>query len=203
MDDHRGRAEEELICRFRDGDAEAFESLYKDQTPVLTSRIVRRLPAHLARRVSVDDVLQETRIVAFERRRSFTGASLSDFRNWLSAIADNKANGALERHGAARRASTREVSRDGRLETGCFVSAGPSPSQQAIGTETRERIHEAMGRLSADYREIVHLVGVDRLSLTEAADRLGKSYDAVYKLHERALYRLTEMLARTNGGGRE
>ena len=72
-----------------------------------------------------------------------------------------------------------------------------------MAAETHGRIHAAMDRLSADYREIVQLVGVDRLSLAEAADRMGRSYDAVYKLHGRALYRLTEMLGQTNGDSRE
>ena len=56
MEVPRGRTEEGLICRFQDGDRDAFEALFSSHTPVLTSRILRGLPARLARRVSVEDV---------------------------------------------------------------------------------------------------------------------------------------------------
>ncbi len=203
MEVPRGRTEEGLICRFQDGDRDAFEALFSSHTPVLTSRILRGLPARLARRVSVEDVLQETRIVAFERHREFTGESPGDLRNWLCGIADNKINQAKERHGAARRATDREVSRNGRMETRHFVGVEASPSQNAMAAETRARIDQAMDRLSADYREILHLVSVERLALPEVARRMGRSYDAVYKLHGRALYRLTEMLDGMNEESRE
>ena len=49
-----------------------------------------------------------------------------------------------------------------------------------------------MARLPADYRHVLELIVVEKLSLTEAAARMERSYDAVRKLHGRALVQFTE-----------
>ena len=203
MEARNEQGEEGLIRRFQDGDAEAFEALFKRHTPVLISRIMDRLRAGLSRRFSIEDVLQEARIAAFECRRDFEGDNHGDLRKWLYGIADHKARGAMERHSAARRAAKREVSRDGRLETGQFAGAEPSPSQNAMASETQQLIAEAMGRLSPDHREVLRLVVEERLSLAEAADCMGRSYDAIQKLHGRALYRFSELFERMSENGHE
>ena len=60
-----------LIRRFRDGDEEAFRTLFDAQAGLLQARIHPRMAVALKRKVSVQDVLQEARIVAFERRQRF------------------------------------------------------------------------------------------------------------------------------------
>ena len=192
---------EDLVERFRKGDPEAFRVLCEAQTRLLRARIGRRLPTILRRRVSVSDVLQEALTVAFERRGDFEGDGTDAFRNWLLGIADMKARRAIQHHAAtARRAADREVSRDRRPDTGEFMSDRASPSQFAIGEEVREVAKEALAALPSDYQEVLRLVTNDGLSVQDVARSMGRSEEAVYKLHARALYQFTEVFKRRKGG---
>ena len=49
-------------------------------------------------------------------------------------------------------------------------------------------------RWDDDDREILRLVQVEHLTLIEAADRMGRSYEATKKLYARALARLRALL---------
>ena len=50
-----------------------------------------------------------------------------------------------------------------------------------------------------DDREILRLVRFERLSLREAAERMGRSYEATAKLHGRALLRFTDVYRTLRG----
>ena len=96
-----GCDEHTLIRGFRGGDEEAFRRLFERQEDRLRARIQRRLPAPVQRRISVSDVLQETRIIAFDRRAAFEDRGDGAFGNWVLGIADMRARKALRHAGAA------------------------------------------------------------------------------------------------------
>ena len=58
---------------------------------------------------------------------------------------------------------------------------------------------QAMERLSHDYNEVLYLTLFEHLSHEEIAERMGRSRDAVRKLHGRALIAFTEMFDRLRG----
>jgi RNA polymerase sigma factor (sigma-70 family) len=136
-------------------------------------------------------------VVAFRRRVHFEGRNRDAFHRWLFGIAQVNARHAVQHHGdRALRAFDREVSREYRPVTGQFVSEGASPSQVAMAGEVSDRMACALGQLSPDQREVMRLVHEERLSLREVAERLGRSYDAVKKMHGRALLRFTNSFNR-------
>jgi RNA polymerase sigma-70 factor (ECF subfamily) len=195
-------SDKELIRRFRAGDGEALRVLFERYEDVLQARIRRLLSPHLRRKISVSDVLQETRIVAYQRRKDFEPRGDDGFRNWLLGIAERKAKAATRRHGGtAKRAAAREVSRHLRPETGQFVGNAPSPSQVAMATELKELARRAMGTLPEDYREVLRLAREEQRPLREVAERMDRSRDAVKKLYGRALFRFTEIFDKLRGGG--
>jgi RNA polymerase sigma-70 factor (ECF subfamily) len=189
-----------LLRRFRDGDEEAFRTLLEQHAAGAQRYVGRWLPARLQRRVSVADVLQEARMVAFERRGSFEDRGGDSFRNWFLGIARRKVLEVVKRHDRAqRRSAQREVTRGLRPETAQFVADFPSPSEAAIASEARDTAARVLRQLPADYRDVLRLVREQSLGLKEAAARLGRSYEATRKLYGRALALFGREFARQRG----
>lgn len=177
-----------VIRRYLDGDEEAFRTLLEPQTPVLLARIGRRMAPLLRRRVSIQDVLQEAAIVAFERRASFAGRTREDFHRWIGAIVEHCIRSQVNHHaGTHKRALYNEVSRSGREATIQVLASTPSPSQQAIGSELEELARTALDDLPPDYREVLRLHREEGVTLREVGQRMGRSYEAAKKLHGRAM----------------
>ena len=182
-----------LVRAFREGDTDAFRTLFARLLPELRTRLTHKLPARFARRLSIADILQEASVVAFQRHRDFTGVTVDDLRKWLFGITELRVRKAVEQHGGTKKRRVDcEVSREGRIATADMTGHQPSPSQVAIGHELRDRAREALASLSTDYREVLRLVQDEGYDLTQVATRLGRSHEAVQKLHERALSRFTE-----------
>ena len=170
-----------LIERVRQGDEDAFRVLFE-------------------RKVSVDDVLQESRIVAFRLLPKFEEQGPDAVRRWLRTIARLEVRSAVGRHaGTAKRAVGREVTRAGRRTAADYAGDEPTPSQVAIAGELEEMIERALDALPPDHRTVLRLVLKHRCSLREAAERMGRSREATKKLHARALARFTTELRKLRG----
>jgi RNA polymerase sigma-70 factor (ECF subfamily) len=194
------RSDDALMRRARGGDESAFGALVERHVGALRARIAEHLPGALSRKVSVADVLQETRIVAFDRLSAYDEARGSPGA-WLLGIARNKALQAARRHGAtAKRGAHREVSRGARVDTANFLGGEPTPSEVAVTRELAERIRLAMDELPEDYREVLHLAQEKGLALAEVAERMGRSREAIKKLYGRALCRCREVFRRLEEG---
>ena len=74
------------------------------------------------------------------------------------------------------------------------VGRSPTPSQAAIGHEERQRIEAAFDQLPEDYREIITLIRIAKLSHKEAGERTGRSEQASRALLRRALLALSWIL---------
>ena len=185
-----GQDDYALIERYRSGDEDALRVLLEQNRCALQGWLRNRMPGHLARRVSVADVLQEVQIVAFRRRADFVPDGPGSFRTWLIGIAENKARETIRFHdGAAKRAARREVTRGQRADTAQFASPRATPSQYAIAHEAADRARQALDSLSEDDREVLRLAREMQLPLREVAERMGRSYEAGRKLYVRALVR--------------
>ena len=105
----------DLIRRFRGGDEEAFRELLERYGDTLTRRIRRSLPRGMQRRVTIQDVLQDACLAAYQHRDRFDSEEIAGFRRWLLGIVDHKVKDAVRFHaGAARRSLAREVTRSRR-----------------------------------------------------------------------------------------
>ena len=191
--------DEALLDRIRDGDERGFELLFDRYSDAVRARVAQWVPARIQRKLSVVDVLQEVRILAFRRLPEFEHRDPGSFRNWLLRIAQLKVQGAIGHYGAAKRAAWLEVSRGARPATAAFAGRGPTPSEAAIASELAELARLATEVLTDDQREVLRLVREERLPLREVAQRLDRSYDAAKRLHGRALLRLAEEFERLGG----
>lgn len=194
-------SEQDLVRRAREGDEDAFRILFDRHAGMLTHRIRASLPRQMARKVSVADVLQETRIVAYQRRSAFD-TKRGPFRNWLLGIADNKVREALRKNaGPAVKSGRREITRADRGDTANLPGpGGPSPSEAAMAAEQEELIRSAVSDLPDDYREILRLTREEGLTPREVAERMGRSREAVRKLYGRAVTKLKQSLHRREQG---
>jgi RNA polymerase sigma-70 factor (ECF subfamily) len=188
-----------LLARARAGDPEAQRALFARHERLLAGRIRRVLPPRVRRRVSVSDVLQETRILVAERIGGFEPRHAGAYQAWLLRIADLKAREALRAHaGTAKRAVRREASDD----TGPARSVPdrrPSPSQAAMSRETSARVLRTLARLSPADQEVLRLAQLEDRPLAEVAERMGRSPEATKKLFGRALARFARALEAEDG----
>lgn len=196
-------SESTLVGRARTGDPTALETLFARHTGALRARIHRRLSPAVRRRVADSDVLQQTLIVAARRIQAFEYRGEGSVRAWLTAIADNAAHKAVERHVRTHKRNVHaEVSRDARPATAQLRGAAASPSHIAMAEELQRRVERALRDMTEDHRTVVQLLQHRRVTLVEAAELMGRSVNAVKKLHARALADLADRLGIDGRGPR-
>jgi RNA polymerase sigma factor (sigma-70 family) len=179
------RSDAELIAA-SGREPEAFAGLFDRYSAMVYRYAVRRLGPELA-----DDLVGETFLVAFERRRTFE-SGYGDARPWLLGIA-TKLISRHRRSEAARyraiRRSPREVPPQGPAET---VAANVS------ATATRPLLAEALAGLSARDRDVLLLIGWAELSYDETATALGIPVGTVRSRLNRARRKVRAALGDTN-----
>lgn len=152
-----------LLERIRAGDSKAFEELYRVYHPRLT-----RFLMNLVRRpLLVEEVLNDTLMVVWERSDSFNGES--KLSTWIFAIGYRKAMKALRRQDEAR--DDPEAERRPSLDA--------TPEQVLADSHTHDLLIKAMSELSADHRAVVDLTYFHELGYREIAEILQCPVDTV------------------------
>jgi RNA polymerase sigma-70 factor, ECF subfamily len=190
-----GDDEEELARRVRAGDEEAARLLFDRLRPRLRAYVRRKMPRSLRSKLGESDVIQSAYLAAFLNISDFQDRGDGSFARWVASILDHKLLDEVRRYVETEK---RSVSREERLRTtgasGRVRGSLPSPSAAAIDAEERARVERAMQRLSPDHRTVLRLIHERGLSLEEAAAEMGRSPEAVRKLHARAVVALSEEL---------
>ena len=193
MDDpHDFRETLTLIRDARAGDAEALSNLFARYQDRLLAR-VRGLIGHEARAFAQStDILQDLFV---ELIRDFDRFELRDddaFLKWAVQVARNNVRD-LARRCRLRRAE--------KLATSIVEGAGrdrdkgDTPADRAIAAERIRRLEAALAELPEDYRTVVELRNLERLSYREIAERLDRPTEgAVQMLHARAMARLGRLM---------
>ncbi|UCG59901.1 MAG: sigma-70 family RNA polymerase sigma factor [Phycisphaerales bacterium] len=193
--DHNTRR---LVALAKEGDEPAIDQLcavYGERI----RRIVRlRMDRKLRAKLDSVDVVQDALVLALDGLKDFTYKNEGDFLRWLSKIAENKLFDIFDKFRADKRDVHREIpfKREGRsTEGGAVGAAGPldttTPSVLLSRKEQLDRLERAIDNLKPEYREVVFLSRIERLSQAEIAAKLGKSKGAVAMLLSRALVALT------------
>lgn len=184
-----------LVDLAQSGDEEALATLF-DRCAASTKRGIRqRLSPAIRRKVSDSDVFQEVLVTAARRLDTFEYRGEGSFQRWIGGIAEYTRRDAIRRHTlAAKRDVRAEVSRDARPETRHAVGRAASPSRMAMAQEMRQHIAEVLAEMPEDYRTAIQLLERRRVSLVEAGELMGRSANAVKKLHARALSELAHRL---------
>ena len=152
-----------LFARISEGDRAAFEQFYCLYQP----RLTRFLQTLTRRPTIVEEVLNDTMMVVWNRPDSFHGAS--KLSTWIYAIAYRKAMKSLRQQDEA----VEDKDADHRIS----LRGGPG------GHSGRIRVHrmlmKAMGELTAAHRAVVDLTYFHGLGYREIADILECPVDTV------------------------
>lgn len=187
------------------GEPGAFDRLVPRYADRLRALIRRRLDPALRTRLSADDVVQETLLVASDRVREIVVARDGDFWAWLCSVAEQRLIDARRRHLLA---AKRDVRRTGRLadhsgERGHDALAHLCPpSEETRAGERSRAIDHALATLPPSYREVIRLRIVEGLSTADAAAIMGRSAGALSVLLCKAVKRLGESLGQSLETGR-
>jgi RNA polymerase sigma-70 factor (ECF subfamily) len=153
----------QLLARIREGDRSAFERLYRLYHP----RLTRFLQTLIRRPTIVEEVLNDTLIVVWNKPDSFHGAS--KLSTWIYAIAYRKAMKGLRQQDEA----VEDKDADRRVS----LDAGPEDAS------SRARVHQllmkAMSELTAAHRAVVDLTYFHELGYREIAEILECPVDTV------------------------
>ncbi len=144
------------------------------------------------------DLVQDVFISALRDLGNFTYKNEGDFMRWLATIAENRLRDNLDRLHTDKRDIRKEVQLNSYQPTtgDSFVAAldpidTTTPSAIMSKREDLARLAKAIETLKPEYRKVILLTKIERLSYKEIADSLGKSSDAVRMLVSRAIAALS------------
>ena len=187
-----------LVALAQEGDQPAIEQLCRVYGERIR-RIVRlRMDRKLRPKLDSVDVVQDALVLALAGLKDFTYRNEGDFLRWLSRIAENRLHDIFDKFHADKRDVRREIpfKREDRSHAGgSFGVAVPldmtTPSVLLARKEQLDRLERSIDSLKPEYREVVFLSRIERLSHADIAVKLGKSKGAVAMLLSRALVALT------------
>ena len=152
-----------LISRVMAGDRRAFEDLYRGYHPRLSHFLVRML----RRPALVEEVLNDTMLIVWNRADSYNGRS--KVSTWIFAIAYRRALKALRKWD--------EPMEDAFAERRASDEAGPE--QQLGQRQVNAVLSRAMADLSLDHRTVVDLAYFHEMGYREIADIMDCPVDTV------------------------
>jgi RNA polymerase sigma-70 factor (ECF subfamily) len=161
-------SDEALVARVRAGDTAQFEQLMRRHN----QRVFRTARAIVRDDAEAEDVAQEAWVLAFAHLHTFAGRSA--FSTWLTRIVINESFARLRRQ---RRAG---VSLDeGAPMPAALADTASSPERDAYRRELAGLLEQAIDGLSVGPRAVFVLRMVEQLSVTETAELLGLTEEAV------------------------
>ncbi len=149
------------------------------------------LSQQLASRQDAEDLLVEVFLAAHNQPPLFP---LSDERQlaWLRRVAKNKVVDHY-RHNAVVRLLPLE-------QALCAADRALTPEQRAVQREDYERLYQAIGCLSLEQQQLIHLRYGNELRLVAIADLLGRPEGTVRKMLARTLLKLRTLYEQTERG---
>lgn len=193
-----------ILQRAANGERVAQEELFARVAERLEVYVEHRLGRALARRVEVQDVVQETLLRTWG---ALGRAELNGEGPFLAMVCRIARNVIADIARAARRQRRGGGAAVLSLARSDWSTAGAaSPPDSSAGPYTRAALGEARGRmrqawraLSPEHRRVLALRQFEGLSARETAQRIGSTEQAVHAMFRRALSRWGEELERLGG----
>ncbi|QFG23770.1 sigma-70 family RNA polymerase sigma factor [Actinomadura sp. WMMB 499] len=170
-----------LVLRARDGDAEAFGSLYDHYVELVYRYVYYRVGSHAL----TEDLTSETFLRALRRIRDFHWQG-KDFGAWLVTIARNLVADHFKSGRYRLEVCTAELMEPDRPQEG--------PERAVLDSMTNRTLLTAVRRLGSEQQECVVLRFLHGLSVAETALIMGKKSGAIKALQYRAVRSLARML---------
>lgn len=179
-------ATSELLLLAKGGDAQARDQLLARYLPRLRRWASGRLPRHARSLLDTTDLVQDTLLRTLEGLDRVEVRGPGGFQAYVRQAVLNRIRDQVR--WSARRHGQEELPED-------LQDPAPSPLEEAIGADALERYERALGRLSGEERELLHLRIELDFGYEEIAALTGRrSRDAVRTAVQRALGRLAEAM---------
>jgi RNA polymerase sigma-70 factor, ECF subfamily len=183
----------QLLDRIKNGDREALSSLFERHRRRLTVLAHYRLGPQLRGLLETDDILQETLLKAFQQLDQFTYRTPGSFLRWLARIMDHVIADSARYHGRQKRNAAELVPlRSASMPEGPEPADSKTPSRLLAQDEKFRELLRQLDGLPEEYRNVILLIKLEGLSTQEAAEKLGKSREAVALLLHRAIKRFRQ-----------
>lgn len=163
-----------------------------------------RMGVDLRRKVSAEDIWQETLLHAWRDRAQYQWTGVPGFRRWLLGIADHRIHDAHDFFSAAKRESSRE-DRIGRSIPGHGSTwqnepvRTTTPSRLAVHREQADQMGRALGELPEELRSVLRLRLFEGLTMDEVAAELDIGSSAAKHRYRKAAAMYRERLFRRLG----
>jgi RNA polymerase sigma-70 factor (ECF subfamily) len=185
-------ADEELLRRFNEGDADAFEELVRRYERPLYNFILRSV----RRRERADELLQDVFLKIVQRSQDFKGNS--KLSTWLYTIARNLCIDHSRKMVFRRHKSLDAPSQSGDDEGPSLLErtagADLGADREAIAKDLKLRIAAAVEELPEEQREVFLMRQVQGMAFKEIADVIGVPENTVKSRMRYALERLQRAL---------
>jgi RNA polymerase sigma-70 factor (ECF subfamily) len=158
---------------------------------------LRELDPELQSKGSASDLVQETFLDAQRDFAQFAGATERELEGWLRQILRNNLVDFTRKYRATRkRQIDAELALAGPASSSDWsaklVAEDSTPSALAVAKEQTEALEQALGKLPADYQEVIRLRIRGAQTFEEIGFAMSRSAEAVRKLFVRAIERLQE-----------
>ena len=102
--------------------------------------------------------------------------------------------GAAQRNVGLEQQLHADLDQSSRLMEGALLADDSSPSERTLRRERAVVLADALAALPAHYREVIVLHHLEGMSMTEVAERMGRTYDSVRKLWVRSMIKLRPLM---------
>src|SRR5271156_6807298 len=179
--------ETELIAAACRGDEDAFAELYRQHLAY-----VKAIGRAILRKNDLDDMCQDTFLLAFTRLHSFEGNS--QFRTWITRIATNRCLAILRkerRNGESNHIRMDPETSDDLLH-GCLFA---SDDENLAGVQARLDMDKLLQGLKPMQRVVLEMAYVEDMQAQEIAEVLGTTLACVKNSIHHAKRRMREIPA--------
>ncbi len=188
------------VARATGGDRDAFQQIIIHFHTPLERKVAAALDIATARRVSPEDILQETYTRAYERITSYEFNSPGGAYKLLEKIALRLVKDQQLAHRREKRDVRREAQAAGRRQSSCerLIDVMPDdrrrPSEGLRLKQAQALAISSLARLTPDQQAVVRMRFLEERPVKEIAAALDKSPEAIFKLCKRALDKLSTHL---------
>ena len=165
------------------------------------------VPAHLRAKFDMADVVQDALLRIHNNPGVLEGRSAAEREAYLrkalaSALADQIRHYDFQGRRAVLERSLEAALDDSSARLGQWLAAEQtSPSQRASREEQLARLAQALARLPKDQREVVRLHHLEKRTMSQIAEALGRSPTSIAGLIRRGMKALRTMLVEGEANG--
>ncbi len=184
----RQMGDEDLMEQFQTGVVEAYDLLVGRYKDPLSNYLYR----FLGDMKEVEDLLQETFLRVYRNRHSYR--RIAKFSTWLYTIAGNLARSEYRKRKRRKVYSLQAVNRDDEEYEVEIPDETFSPDRHTESVFQGHYIHEALGKIPSEFREVVVLRDIQQLAYEEIAEITGLPMGTVKSRINRGRTKLQGML---------